>query len=209
VIPKPAREFSDGAEELLGDNLLAVILVGSFARGDQTEGSDIDLFVLVKQVDFSLLRTIGDFVSGISTPNEINPAIVSLSEIRAHPDWFEVHKLHHDGVTLSGQLPKDISASESELTVAKRIAREVLMSSRHYLAVSESEESFAGGKLWTWHLKPLGFALRFYHYHETGNYVPNITDLKLLYPILGLNPVVDYQQIIEDGIVQCEAIMST
>ena len=67
MIPKPAREFSDGAEELLGDNLLAVILIGSFARGDQTEGSDIDLFVLVKEVDFSLLRTIGDFVSGIST----------------------------------------------------------------------------------------------------------------------------------------------
>ena len=40
-----------------------------------------------------------------------------------------------------------VSATEDELALAKRTASEVLMSSRHYLAVDEPESNFAGGKL--------------------------------------------------------------
>lgn len=207
MIPESVERYVEGAGELFGDNLLSIVMVGSFARGDETSASDVDLFVLVHSVDSDLLRKSGELVRGIPARNELNPAFVSLSELRAHPDWFELHKVLHDGVVLLGRLPDDISSTESELTVAKRIAREVLMSSRHYLAVGEPAENFTGGKLWAWNLKPLSFALRYYHFHKTGNYIRKLTDLTREYPILDLDPVADYQRIVDDCVTLCEEIM--
>lgn len=48
---KSIKEFLQFLREIEGDNLLQVILFGSVARGDETEDSDIDIFILLKNYD--------------------------------------------------------------------------------------------------------------------------------------------------------------
>jgi predicted nucleotidyltransferase len=48
---KAIQEFLLRLREEEGDNLLQVHLFGSVARGDDNEGSDIDVFILLKDYD--------------------------------------------------------------------------------------------------------------------------------------------------------------
>lgn len=47
-IKKLLEEFKKEVEQIYGDKLKQVILYGSHARGDFTEGSDIDLLILLE-----------------------------------------------------------------------------------------------------------------------------------------------------------------
>jgi predicted nucleotidyltransferase len=42
------NEFANSMKEIFGDNLCNVILYGSYARGDYTSNSDMDVMILVK-----------------------------------------------------------------------------------------------------------------------------------------------------------------
>jgi len=209
MVPEAAKLFVYKCVEELDGRLLAILLEGSFARGDNCDHSDIDLFILVDTVDNSLLHQIGLIVSGVQTQHELNPAVVSTAELQAYPELFEYLRLKHDGIALYGALPEVDTPSGTELGIAKRIAQEVLMSSRHYLAVAEPEEKFARGKLYNWNLKPLAFALRFFHLAETGEYIRATRDLAAHYPVLSLDPVKDWQQILQECIATSERIIGT
>jgi hypothetical protein len=97
----------------------------------------------------------------------------------------------------------------SELDLAKQIAHDVLMSSRHYIAVDEPEQNFASGKLWIWNLKPLTFALRFYEYHLSRRYIRGLNELSRKYPVLKRDPVTEYSVILDECISICEKILKT
>lgn len=43
------REFKRELTEILGDKLVDVILFGSYARGDYTDESDVDVLIIVKE----------------------------------------------------------------------------------------------------------------------------------------------------------------
>jgi len=209
MIPEAAQKFADACVAELGARVIAILLEGSFARGDDRDDSDIDLFVLVDTVDNHLLQQVGAIVSGIQTQHELNPAVVSITELQTHPELFEYLRVKHDGITLQGALPEIDTSTETELDIAKRTAQTVLMSSRHYLAVAEPAERFSGGKLRQWNLKPLGFALRLYHLAQTGEYIRSVRDLAIQYPVLSLDPVEDWQRVLQDCIVTCEKIIRT
>jgi len=208
MIPKTLELFTQQLEMVIKDNLKAVVLVGSFARGDQTNQSDIDLFVLVNKIDTGLLETIGEINRAIDSPNEINPAIVTLAEYKKTPDLFDFHKVDLDGVLIYGELPTGVSPKNTVLDLAKTIAQEVLMSSRHYIAVAEPEEKFKSGKLYTWNLKPLSFALRYYHHYMNSVYLKSYKDLVQVYPVLGLDPIKDHKEIILGCIELCEEVIN-
>lgn len=209
MIPEASQRFAEACAARFGETLIAVLLEGSFARGDQREDSDIDLFVLLDTVDGSVLEEIGSIVAGIEAQNELNPAVVSLAELEQYPELFGYLRVKHDGIVLHGALPEIAYSGESELDIAKRIARDVLMSSRHYLAVAEPEGNFAQGKLYDWNLKPLGFALRLFHFARTGDYIRSVRDLAAKYPALGLDPVKDWQRILHESLEVCEQILRT
>ena len=42
-------EVKSRLQEILGDNLVEVILFGSYARGEASEGSDVDVLVITRQ----------------------------------------------------------------------------------------------------------------------------------------------------------------
>ncbi len=86
MIPDSIKQFADAVSKKLDVNLVSVVMVGSFARGDQTSESDVDLCILVNKINSEILREIGKLVNSISSENEINPAVVSLEEFRTYPD---------------------------------------------------------------------------------------------------------------------------
>ena len=207
MIPEPVHIFVSKCRERFSDRIHAVIMVGSFARGDQRPQSDIDLCVLVDRVDKRLLQEVSEVVTSIVTKNEINPALVAESELLQLPHIFDWLSMKHDGVVLSGELPKVPACPLSELDLAKQIAQDVLMSSRHYIAVAEPAEKFEGGKLWNWNLKPLAFAARFYEYHVSGSYIRSLRELSKKYPVLSRDPVTEYSVILDECIAVCEKIL--
>ena len=190
----------------MGERISSIILIGSFDRGDERPSSDIDLIVLVDTVDRVLMDDIGGIVESIETANDINPAVMSLTELRAHPEMFDWLSIKHDGIPVLGKMPDTVCA-QTELDRAKQIAQEVLMSARHHLAVREPAENFAGGKLRHWNLKPLSFALRFFEFHKSGRYIRSANEIAELYPLLSLDPASDYRQIIDNCIDICEEIL--
>jgi len=60
-----AREYARRLRERLGDNLVAVTLYGSRARGDAREGSDFDLIVLVRERTEEIRETVTDIDVGM------------------------------------------------------------------------------------------------------------------------------------------------
>ena len=53
-------EFTEKVKSILGKNLLKVILYGSYARGDYTEYSDIDLMLLTNLLDYEIEHIEGE-----------------------------------------------------------------------------------------------------------------------------------------------------
>jgi hypothetical protein len=162
---------------------------------------------LVDRVDKRLLQEVSEVVTSISTKNELNPALVATSELLQDPDIFDWLQIKHDGVVLFGELPEVSSCRLSELDLAKQIAQDVLMSSRHYIAVAEPAENFSSGKLWFWNQKPLAFAIRFYEYHKSGKYIRSLQELSTKYPVLTRDPVAECLVILDECIEICERIL--
>ena len=50
------EEVKDSLQKIYGNKFKGIILHGSYARGDATEGSDIDLILLLDEVESSLLE---------------------------------------------------------------------------------------------------------------------------------------------------------
>jgi predicted nucleotidyltransferase len=207
VIPEPALEFTRLVAGSI-PGIRAIVLAGSFARGDQRPTSDIDLLVIAERVDTALLERIGDAVTSIATSNELNPAVVSHHEFTTRPDLVQFLKYKHDGRCLHGTLPVPSAPFADELERAQAIAHEVLMSVRHYLAVKEDAVRFQAGKLHPYVLKPLSFSLRFYHFHLTSTYIREHRALVQRYPVLALDPVRDWREILIEAHGLCERILT-
>ena len=58
------HEFAKNVRKLLGDSLDSVIVYGSYARGDYSEFSDIDVMLLVSLEEEEIKR-ISDFCGGM------------------------------------------------------------------------------------------------------------------------------------------------
>lgn len=70
ICKEAIRLFKERLEELYGERLVAVVLYGSCARGEEDEESDVDLLVLLKDID--------DFWKEVHTIAEIEAQIHEL-----------------------------------------------------------------------------------------------------------------------------------
>lgn len=102
------RELTDAVIRI--DVVAALVLFGSFARGEYGRKSDVDLLVLLDQDDAAesspvsqqILRLIGELESQWRLPMRLAPMISSARR----PDDLGadlMHDLWHDGVVLYGQ----------------------------------------------------------------------------------------------------------
>jgi len=75
-------EFIEEIKNQLKDNLLSVKILGSKVKGNFSSESDIDLFILVKKRDYSIMHIISGISTEIDLKYNINtsPIISSVSE---------------------------------------------------------------------------------------------------------------------------------
>jgi hypothetical protein len=168
-------------------NLKSVFLTGSYARGDATDASDIDLWCIFHQVDLNVLDDVGWCVQNIieQQPSlEINPQCFSVKEFESvyFADWTEKVVKVLDSVLLYGDdlIGNNVSTADIELIYKKYLAN-VLLSIRHYLSVDEPVQKLTCQKIQRYILKPLMFPLRLERWCTCGSYPLSITDLKNAY----------------------------
>lgn len=92
------QELSELLRQAYGDKLRAVILYGSVARGTQTEGSDIDIMVLVDG-DSAVLRSFWDKLSDVSTEMALKYLeVFSIIDVsyQEYNDWKKVSPFYRN-----------------------------------------------------------------------------------------------------------------
>ncbi len=159
-----------------GDNIISIFITGSYARGDATEVSDIDIWVILKHLDFEVLNRLGITSKRHSMMHQdirINPQCFSLYEVaQQHFDhWLEGPVKVLDAVLIYGEdlFYGDVN-KEAIKSIYKKYLVDILMSVRHYISEDASVEKLTYKRLNPNILKPLLFSLRMERYCETGHY---------------------------------------
>jgi predicted nucleotidyltransferase len=98
-IRKLMKELKEGLQRIYGDQLKAVYLYGSYARGDYRQGSDVDVMVVLKNY-----KSYGE---------ELNRISYLASDI----------SLEYD-VTVSCLIMKEIQWKQSDMPVLRNIRKE-------------------------------------------------------------------------------------
>ena len=100
-------EFADDVKKIIGPNLKRIILYGSYARGDNTLNSDIDVMILVSLNDDEI-RKIRDDISDCAFEFlmqygvDISPAITSINHFEYWVDTLPFYRnVRDEGVVLS------------------------------------------------------------------------------------------------------------
>ena len=97
-LPKQVREelknFCGSLKELLANDLLGLLLYGSALRDDYVPNhSDINILVLVKEVDVSLLRKVAPLVARANRRALIEPLFLTPEYIKNSLDTFPLEYL--------------------------------------------------------------------------------------------------------------------
>ena len=164
-------------------NIISIFLTGSFARGEATENSDLDIWCIFKHLNTSTLSKVGDIVRNLPINYdklEVNSQCITLDEFNS--SFFSKFTFKPivalEGVLLYGnELDKDLPSLEPIENLYKEMMSEILLSIRHYISVNEPVEKLTHNKIKTWVLKPLMFALRLERYFSTQNYPLTSNDL--------------------------------
>lgn len=138
---KVLSEFVSALKNRLGEYLLMVYLIGSYARGDANDNSDLDVFCIFSTINQYVLENVGHCARNTSIPYdllEINTQCLSVDEYKSKifEDWSEYAIAELNSVLLYGeQLVKIENINEKiQLSYKKNLAN-ILMSVRHYICV--------------------------------------------------------------------------
>ena len=95
------KELKSGLEKKYGSQLKSILLFGSYARGEETEDSDIDIAVILEDFDHACteIERTGDIVSLLSLKFDTLISLVPIKE----KDWLErkttlISNIKRDGV---------------------------------------------------------------------------------------------------------------
>ena len=181
---KVVDEFLSMLKKRQGKNLRCVFLSGSYARGEATEASDLDVFCIFGQISLDVLADVGFCARNTSVPYdslEINAQCFGMNELQSHDfdGWTETPVKILDSVLLYGKdfFKEEVSVPELRKIYTKYLV-DVLMSIRHYLCVDEPVEKLTYRKIQNNLLKPLMFPLRMERYCATGVFPLTLDELE-------------------------------
>lgn len=76
--------FAEGLKQRFGNHVAKVMLIGSYARGDYREDSDIDVVVLLKESSSDLRDRIYDYWTDFLVEHEFDIALKLLDQTTFH-----------------------------------------------------------------------------------------------------------------------------
>jgi len=181
------NSFTEQLVEAEKDNIISIFLQGSFARGEATDNSDLDIWCVFKTLNTETLAKIGIITENLPinyNQFELNSQCITFDEFNSGHflNSFSYAILYFEAVLLWGEdiLTKAVQDEDIEKTY-KQFSAEVLLGIRHYITVNEPSEKLTYQKIKTWILKPLMFALRLERYLYTKQYHVTNNDLLKAY----------------------------
>ena len=107
-IKKILRDFKKTVTKLYGERLNRMILYGSWARGEATEGSDIDLLIALKgRVNTLEKSRITDVICDIQLENGIDISTILVSENQYKKNNMPVYlNIRNEGIEVSEYLKR-------------------------------------------------------------------------------------------------------
>lgn len=101
---RAATEFSAALRQRYGDDVLAVRLFGSYARGEATEDSDVDISVVLVSMDTRRRRDVIDLATDIGLRHELVLSPMAFDEPtyrkRQRQERPLVMDIEHEGLVL-------------------------------------------------------------------------------------------------------------
>ncbi len=100
---KIVEEFVRRIKEKYGEKIEEAILFGSYARGDYTGGSDIDIIVITDKEDFRLRRDIIGMTSDIFLKEkfDISVKVISRGDFEEHRGAGFIKNVLREGEVLA------------------------------------------------------------------------------------------------------------
>ncbi|MFA6731046.1 MAG: nucleotidyltransferase domain-containing protein [Eubacteriales bacterium] len=137
------------------DNIISIFLTGSFARGEATETSDLDIWCIFKELSAEALSKIGLAVQNLPIRYdqlEINSQCLTLNEFQSDSfsRFLSYPIIYFESVLLWGDdLAIRAVQDEQAERICKEFLAEILLSIRHYIAVNEPAEKLTFYKIKT------------------------------------------------------------
>lgn len=102
-IRKLMKEFKQGLSQIYGDQLKAVYLYGSYARGDYREGSDVDVMILLKDFEnyWHQQEKISQLASDVSLEYDVTISCIFIKELQWETTANErplIYNIHKEGL---------------------------------------------------------------------------------------------------------------
>lgn len=174
-----SKSFLQGYVQLLTEhfqeNLESVVVFGSYARGEETENSDLDIYCFFKHIEPSVLEEVGLITRNYLEKHNksINYPVCLTQEDyskRGFDKTFGDPIKYFESKVLYGEfhIPKP-SISEI-LGFCEMIFAEVIVNLRRHMMANTPSDHLVKGMLKFGSLKPLIVALRLERYLLTGNY---------------------------------------
>ena len=146
-VAERAQEFSDRLTNLFGDELEAVVLYGSAARGSFREGvSDLNVLVLLREVDAAVLRRGSALARRWAEAGNRPPLLLSTQEWRRSADVFpiEAADIRDAHRVLRGSDPfRDLHIDPEHLRLQcehELKAKQIVLRERYLLSAGEPRE---------------------------------------------------------------------
>jgi predicted nucleotidyltransferase len=95
------KELKEGLVRIYGDELKAVYLYGSYARGDYRQGSDVDVMILLKDYKnyWKEIERTGELVSNVSLDYDVLVSRIIMSEEKwKRSDTPLLKNIHREGL---------------------------------------------------------------------------------------------------------------
>jgi predicted nucleotidyltransferase len=82
------QAFANGLRQLVGESIEKIILIGSYARGDQTPESDIDIVILLKASSKNLRDKIYDYLVDFTLEHDVDISLKLINRA-TYQEWKE------------------------------------------------------------------------------------------------------------------------
>lgn len=166
------KEFLDKIKAFFGERLYFVGLQGSYARGEATEESDIDIVVILDELSYMDLFAYRGFLDTLPEREKICGFLSGKSELLSW-DTADLFQFYHDTQPLFGNFEWIASRIDDEavLRAIQRGVCDIYHGCIHNLLHTQSGEVLQGL------YKSASFIVQAIYYEQTGDYVSKTADL--------------------------------